>query len=142
MGEYVYKYIVRTDANINDKYYYLLKNTSHDFNSTQSFKSQYEYTKCERKYKMFNVLHKRRKRYIFENICVYGYILSTIVAYLFPIFWFFYVWIYLNVIREADVMIDLNTVNAQYIFVWIICSLYCCFACFWMAIVTKNTCNR
>merc|ERR1712129_583106 len=106
-------------------------------NSMQGFKVQYEYLQCKWKHKMINALHVRRNKYIFENICICLYAVSALFAYGFPIFWFFYVWIYLNLVMNVEVFVGLEIVNAQYIFVWIICCLYCLFAFVWMAIVAK-----
>ena len=112
------------------------------YNSIQCFKMQHKFMQSDdkEKEKIINEMNNGFKRFIMENICFYVYAFSTIIAYLYPIFWFFYVWIYLEMISDSSAIVKYNEVDVQYAFVWIISALYCMFALFWLVIILRRVC--
>ena len=118
----------------------------HRFNSILCFKMQYEYIKGNERQKkrMINNMHPRRIRQILIEIGIFVYLLSSLIAFLYPIIWFIYVWCYLTIVQDEGISDDGLGMNAKYMFIWIIFSIYCMLGCmlglYWTKMIINGIC--
>ena len=100
----------------------------HATNTAICWKEQWEYHRSDQRTKrnITNQLHSGHKR---ENrawtvVIIYSVLLA--VSYIYPYFWYFYIWIYLT-FENGEEQKDkgINVVTPHYLFVWIIGGCYC-----------------
>ena len=94
---------------------------------------QYYRSHSRRKREIINELHPSRCREIGAWIVVTVYMILSAVSLSYPMVWYFYVWIYLNVVEDTDIIISGgDTVTAKNVFYWIIVGCYCLLLSIWM----------
>ena len=65
-----------------------------------------------------------------------GYALSSLLTFVYPLLWFAYVWIYLDVVEQGR-----RSLSAKSVFVWFICAAYLVVAVYWMVVGVAGVCS-
>eukprot|EP01083_Nonionella_stella_P280387 953892_1 len=71
------------------------------------------------------------------NVLMHVYVVLSCIIYVYPIFWFAYVWIYLVHIAQSNVIHTVN--DSQILFVWMIFILYCLVLCIGISYAAVKT---
>ena len=100
--------------------------SGHRLNTPICFKMQWQYYRSDprTKRKIINDLNPNRKREIGAWIAITIYGTLSAVSWLYPMAWYFYVWIYLNAVEGTGIIVGGTAVTAKNVFYWIIVGCY------------------
>ena len=96
----------------------------HTRNSWHCLKVQREYfqSDCRTKWQMINAMNPMRKRQIATCWGLGIYALFSLIALVYPVVWFGYVWVYLVIVEGTDAVVVEG--EAQFIYYWIMSVVY------------------